>query len=109
MGRDINNHLVPVGTHYHYQQEKIKQLIEYSFADTYFEGNRDIRMKTYFFDNDQNIEKITLVEYCTDCDRIPIAVWRMDNQGQLQKDPHAIEITQEQEQPEPWWELEKQC
>lgn len=102
-----NNRYTPIGTHYYYQQGQVKQFMEYSFSSTYFEGYPDIRLKTYFFDNNQQLEKVTLLEYCTECDRIPNTVWRPDNNGHLIKDDKAPEL--QQEQLEPHWELERKC
>lgn len=104
---DKNNRYVPIGTHYYYQQNQVKQLLEYSFANTAFEGQQDIRLKTYFFDAKQRLEKVTLLDYCTDCEKIPSTVWRPDNNGNLIKDDKAAELNQVQ--PELWWGLEQNC
>lgn len=104
---DNNNRYTPIGTHYYYQQGQVKQLLEYGFADTFFEGQQDIRLKTYFFEDNQQLEKVTLLDYCTECDKIPNTVWRPDNNGHLIKDDKATELNQQQ--PELWWDLARKC
>lgn len=107
VGEVVNNRFMPIGTHYFYQHGKIKQLIEYSLTGSYFEGQADIRLKTHFFNDKQQLEKVTLVDYCTDCDKIPNTVWRVDDRGEWVEDKNAVELTQEQ--PELYWELEQKC